>query len=62
LLVQIDNIPEVRQLIDADGDISLPFGVKLHVAGKTLVEIQRAISAAYPPEPVEVSVSLGVKP
>ena len=55
-------VPEVRVVVDGAGNISLPLGVKLHVANMTLQEVGRAIEAAYrpswPPE-LEVLVSRG---
>jgi protein involved in polysaccharide export with SLBB domain len=50
--------PEVRQVIDRAGDISLPFVGKLHVAGMTPQQVEREILAAYQPieRPLEVSV------
>ena len=53
--------PEIRQVVDSGGDISLPLVGKLHVAGMTMREIGEAVGKAYrptwPPEP-EFSVSL----
>lgn len=60
ILVQFANHPglEVRQVVDPGGDISLPFVVKLHVAGMTLQQVRDAVVAAYQPieRPLEVSV------
>ena len=62
LLVQFTNrrVPEVRQVVDPVGDVSLPLLSKFHVAGMTLSQAKQAIEASYrpawPPEP-EVSVS-----
>lgn len=53
--------PEIRQVVDSAGDISLPLVGKLHVAGLTLGEVRESIGKVYrptwPPEP-EFSVSL----
>ncbi len=47
--------PEIRQVVDPAGNISLPLVGKLHVAGMTLREAGESIGAAYrptwPPDP-----------
>jgi hypothetical protein len=52
------STPDIRRVVDADGDLSLPFVGTLHVGGMTLPALRQAILAAYhrswPPEP-EVS-------
>jgi protein involved in polysaccharide export with SLBB domain len=53
--------PDIRQVVDLAGNISLPLVGKLHVAGMTMREIGEAVGKAcrptWPPEP-EFSVSL----
>lgn len=53
--------PEIHQVVDSAGDISLPLVGKLRVAGRTLREVGELVGKAYrptsPPEP-EFSVSL----
>jgi protein involved in polysaccharide export with SLBB domain len=41
--------PEIRQEIDSDGNISLPFVGKFYVRGMTLQEAREAIGATYRP-------------
>ncbi len=51
LLIQCVNRPSpaIRQVVDANGCISLPFGVNLHVAGMTFREVGKSVAAAYQP-------------
>lgn len=39
--------PEIRQVVDTSGDISMPLAGKLHVAGMTLEQAAKTIEAAY---------------
>jgi hypothetical protein len=60
LLVQFTNrsVPEMREVVDAGGNISLPYVGKLHVSGLTLQEVREAILTAYQTveRPLEISV------
>ncbi len=62
MLVRFTNrpVPEVCQVVDAAGDISLPVIGKLRVSGMTVSQVERRVEAAYvpnwPPEP-QVSVT-----
>jgi len=49
LLILFTNppVPELRCVVDASGDIKLPYRVKLHVAGMTLSQVGQAIPRAY---------------
>ena len=61
LVVQFTNrpVPEVRQVIDPYGDISLPFIGKLDVAGKTAEQVRQTIDARYRPSwPPELKVAV----
>ncbi len=51
LLIQCVSRPSpmIRQVVDANGYISLPFNVNLRVAGMTLREVGKSIAAAYQP-------------
>ena len=53
--------PDIRQLVDAAGDITLPLAGKLHVGGMTLDEVRQQVEIAYrrswPPDQ-KVSVSI----
>jgi hypothetical protein len=49
VVVNRDNL-ELRQVIDPVGDIHLPYGVKLHVAGTTLSQVGKSIEMAYVPD------------
>lgn len=63
LVVVVTNrdCPEIRVLVDASGDILMPYAVKLRIAGKTLLQTAETIESAYRPscfrEPIKVSVS-----
>jgi protein involved in polysaccharide export with SLBB domain len=61
LLIQFTNrpVPEMREIVDANGDISLPYYGKLRVSGLTLQEVREVILTAYQTveRPLEVSVS-----
>ncbi len=62
LIIQFTNLqaPEIRQLIDPNGDIALRWVGTFHVAGLTLPQAGEAIGAAYIPrwhERVMVEVS-----
>lgn len=51
LLIQCVSRPSpvIRQVVDANGYLSLPFNVNLSVAGITLSEVGKSIAAAYRP-------------
>lgn len=51
LLIQCVSRPSpvIRQVVDVNGFISLPFNVNLSVAGKTLSEVGKSVAAAYQP-------------
>lgn len=53
--------PDIREVVDASGNISMPFVGKLQVAGMTMQQAARAIEARYFPscfrEPIRVSLS-----
>ena len=51
LLIQCVSRPSpvIRQVVDVNGFISLPFNVNLSVAGMTLSEVGKSIAAAYQP-------------
>ena len=53
--------PDIREVVDAFGDISMPYVGKLHVAGMTVQQAARTIEAAYFPscfnDPIRVSLS-----
>ena len=66
LVVVVTNreCPPIRDVVDACGDISMPYVGKLRIAGKTLLQTAETIESAYRPscglfrDPIKVSVSL----
>ncbi len=49
---------EIRQTVDLDGNIVLPFVSKLHVAGLTPEKTERLIEGSYAPNEAFLSVAV----
>ena len=62
LLIVIANreCPEIREVVDASGDISMPLVGKLHVGDMTLRQASKAIEAAYLPSCVQDQIKVSL--
>jgi protein involved in polysaccharide export with SLBB domain len=47
VFVNPPDVPELRQVIDPAGEITMPYGVKVHVSDMTLGEAAGQIEKAY---------------